>query len=191
MAEQLNSYFRPINSKPRYAPYDATARPKALGGVPMDHSWSDISTSSELSNTTTYSVPSTCTTMEPDHQDDLASTFGARYSNEKAQGELGGSSNTRYSNEILNYGASQSMPLTTIAESMSFPFQNQRPTPLGLGWMGNMKLLAFYDFVVEKSKEPYLILRKEFPESPRTPRIVYLDRDKYVYLARTFPLSWC
>ncbi|RDL37599.1 uncharacterized protein BP5553_05032 [Venustampulla echinocandica] len=177
MASQPNSYVRPISSKPRYTPYDAAARPKALGGVPMDHTWSDISTSSELSNTTTYSVPSSCTTMELDHQGDLAPTFGAGYSNDEAQVELGGPSNTGYSNEILNYDAPQSIPFTAITESMPFSFQSQRPTPLGLEWMGNMKVLDFYDLVVEKSKEPYLVLRDEFPEYPRTPRIVYLDRD--------------
>ncbi|KAH8685784.1 hypothetical protein BGZ60DRAFT_365646 [Tricladium varicosporioides] len=52
-----------------------------------------------------------------------------------------------------------------------------RPTPEILGWEGILKVDEYYNFLVPKGKEPCLELKKGFPESPFTPRTVFLHRE--------------
>jgi len=70
---------------------------------------------------------------------------------------------------------------------------NVRPTPTSLEWEGNWEIRNYYDLELptkeSKSKEPYLVLREDFPETSYTPRIVYLDREPYVICPATISTS--
>lgn len=50
-----------------------------------------------------------------------------------------------------------------------------RPTPSGLKWPDNFKILESYEFEVAKGKYPCFRLRPEYPTTSLTPRIVFLD----------------
>ena len=56
------------------------------------------------------------------------------------------------------------------------------PTPSSLGWARNTELLELYQFVVPRSKEPYLELLNKYTPNYETPSKIYLDdKPRYSY----------
>ena len=87
-----------------------------------------------------------------------------------------------------SYSTSQSYPYvdysyTASPEAGDLSFETNdtaKHTPSSLGWTANSELVKLYDFVVSKTKEPYLELLPEWTATYETPRRVYLDAPRFV-----------